>query len=632
MSGVVVRGLTFSYSGGSTPVLRDVSFELPFGSRCLLVGRNGAGKSTLLQIVGGVLPHSEAATVSVLSKHAFRDTSLNEERLLLDPNWGLRTVAFSGCGVAYTTDLQVGQMMASLQKRFPERRERLLRMLGVSPEWHWNRLSDGQRRRVQLFLGFLYPFKVLLMDEVTALLDVVCRFDIYTYLRQECAERGCVIISASHVFDGLECQGQEPWPTHVLYLTSCPHTSSVGLFGHLASVRQPNEMIVDSVLRLLRAEETTPQDTTLTQNTTSTESEQGELAIKLRDPLAAPQYSAGGYAPVVFSKICARKSCAVRWKRQTLHRGRHNLLDFILCRVSLLQVTSRIQLLTCAYLFLLFKYPNGDKPPYIRRSTKVCKLGGSPTPPDFSQSSTGTAPTTPTPTTAATSTTTPTTSRPPTSRGEPRPDDDEGDGALVPPRRPTSATTTSRRPPGASSPQHRQIPGVPTPCTVYNMQKPVFVIDAKFCGRCPSDAFTPPAQTPIIQVPQAPTPTPEQPTPSAQSPKPPVPTPPTPGLSAPQARPSTPTSPPTIPTPVAANGRPQQGPVTTSALPWNQRVTPKHVVAILVCLIALVLRVWLVTRHVTTEDTPFSEDDSAYHSTAYSSMNPAFYIEDNSGL
>ena len=95
---------------------------------------------------------------------------------------GLRTIAFSGCGVAYSTDLRVGEMMQSLQEQFPERRAELLKMLGVSPDWHWNKLSDGQRRRVQLFLGLLYPFKVLLLDEVTALLDVVCRFDIYAYI------------------------------------------------------------------------------------------------------------------------------------------------------------------------------------------------------------------------------------------------------------------------------------------------------------------------------------------------------------------------------------------------------------------------------------------------------------------
>ena len=31
-----------------------------------------------------------------------------------------------------------------------------------------HKLSDGQRRRVQLFLALIRPFQVLLLDEVTA--------------------------------------------------------------------------------------------------------------------------------------------------------------------------------------------------------------------------------------------------------------------------------------------------------------------------------------------------------------------------------------------------------------------------------------------------------------------------------
>ena len=33
--------------------LGGISFSLPFGARCLCVGRNGAGKSTLLQLLSG---------------------------------------------------------------------------------------------------------------------------------------------------------------------------------------------------------------------------------------------------------------------------------------------------------------------------------------------------------------------------------------------------------------------------------------------------------------------------------------------------------------------------------------------------------------------------------------------------
>ena len=42
----------------------------------------------------------------------------------------------------------------------PARRERLMQVLDVNPAWRMNRVSDGQRRRVQLAMGLLKPFNV----------------------------------------------------------------------------------------------------------------------------------------------------------------------------------------------------------------------------------------------------------------------------------------------------------------------------------------------------------------------------------------------------------------------------------------------------------------------------------------
>lgn len=40
---VELNHLTFTYSGSSQPAIEDITFKLPRGSRCLLVGDNGAG-------------------------------------------------------------------------------------------------------------------------------------------------------------------------------------------------------------------------------------------------------------------------------------------------------------------------------------------------------------------------------------------------------------------------------------------------------------------------------------------------------------------------------------------------------------------------------------------------------------
>lgn len=55
-------------------------------------------------------------------------------------------------------------------------------------------VSDGQRRRVQIFIGLLRPFKILLLDEVTVSLDVVVRQDLLRWLHKESETRGATIL------------------------------------------------------------------------------------------------------------------------------------------------------------------------------------------------------------------------------------------------------------------------------------------------------------------------------------------------------------------------------------------------------------------------------------------------------
>jgi ABC-type multidrug transport system ATPase subunit len=89
-----------------------------------------------------------------------------------------------------------------------------------------------------MFLGLLRPFKVLFLDEVTAVLDLVCRQDLLAYLKQECEERGCTIVYATHIFDGLD-----EWATHCVYLRAQPEHGKIGYFGPMKEIPKFQELL-----------------------------------------------------------------------------------------------------------------------------------------------------------------------------------------------------------------------------------------------------------------------------------------------------------------------------------------------------------------------------------------------------
>lgn len=76
-----------------------------------------------------------------------------------------------------------------------------------------HQLSEGQRRRVQIFSCLLAPFELLLLDEVTSCLDALYREDLLAYLKRESERRSATIIYTTHILDGMD-----DWANDLVYL------------------------------------------------------------------------------------------------------------------------------------------------------------------------------------------------------------------------------------------------------------------------------------------------------------------------------------------------------------------------------------------------------------------------------
>ncbi len=203
--------MDFAYSDGP-PVLRALDLAVPAGARCLLVGANGSGKTTLLSIVAGRHMIADAA-VRVLGRPAFSDTSLVQE------------VSFIGGQFPFDVDLTVDEILSRRQEVDGGRVQTLIDVLAIDRRWRMNRVSDGQRRRVQLLLGLLWPCRVLLLDEVTTDLDVIARGDLLAFLRAQAT----TILYATHILEGLE-----DWATHLAYL----HDGKIAVMQPLDAVAE----------------------------------------------------------------------------------------------------------------------------------------------------------------------------------------------------------------------------------------------------------------------------------------------------------------------------------------------------------------------------------------------------------
>ncbi|HET6614021.1 MAG TPA: ATP-binding cassette domain-containing protein [Kofleriaceae bacterium] len=197
---VEIRNLWFRYRNDDRDSLAGVDLAVKAGSRCLLVGANGAGKTTLLRIIAG--KHMvDPAAARVLGRPAFHDTTLADD------------VEYLGGSFAFDVDVKVSSILSSAPASDGARRAALIDLLGVDLGWHMHRISDGQRRRVQLLLGLMRPFKVLCLDEITTDLDLIARRDLLAFLKEDSETRGATFLYATHILDRLD-----EWATHVAYI------------------------------------------------------------------------------------------------------------------------------------------------------------------------------------------------------------------------------------------------------------------------------------------------------------------------------------------------------------------------------------------------------------------------------
>lgn len=207
---IIAKSLNFSYIKGK-PTISNLNLIVPPNSKILLVGANGAGKSTLIRMLTGqIWTGMEYDEFSI--NGASKPNDQNNGVCYLGNTWKRQQTGFNGI-CPYTIDCAASEMFVKWQEEHVERRDELVKVLGIDLNWRMNECSDGQRKKVQIMIKLLKPFQVCIIDEFVADLDILSRSHFFDYMSKECEERGASVIYATHIFDLADS-----WASHIAFM------------------------------------------------------------------------------------------------------------------------------------------------------------------------------------------------------------------------------------------------------------------------------------------------------------------------------------------------------------------------------------------------------------------------------
>jgi len=171
-------------------VLKSVSFEAESGMQVGIVGKNGIGKSTLLSVLAGV-NKSDGGEFLYEGRDLLKDSSLRNKVCAYIPQEMPLISELSA-----KDNLRMWYSDKGLRK---ELKEGLLKTLGIDEFLNVSvrKMSGGMKKRLSIGCAIYADPRVLILDEPTASLDLVCKEIIYDYL-DVFKKRGGIVVLATH--------------------------------------------------------------------------------------------------------------------------------------------------------------------------------------------------------------------------------------------------------------------------------------------------------------------------------------------------------------------------------------------------------------------------------------------------
>jgi putative ABC transport system ATP-binding protein len=191
----------------TTPVLKEVSFNIEEGEFVAIMGPSGSGKSTMMHILG-LLERASAGNYYFNGKNV-ADLSDEELAHLRNQEIGFVFQAFNLLARTSVLDnVKLPLIYSPNKKKMDERATKVLKSVGLGHrlDYYTNQISGGEKQRVAIARALVNDPAVIFADEPTGNLDSKSGVQVMKILQDLNAEGKTIILVTHETFTAEHAQ------------------------------------------------------------------------------------------------------------------------------------------------------------------------------------------------------------------------------------------------------------------------------------------------------------------------------------------------------------------------------------------------------------------------------------------
>lgn len=191
---IKVENVTYKIPNGHV-VYEDMNFKVELGEFIGVLGKNGAGKTTLIDLLMGFRPVT-SGFIEVLGENPMSFHRRNKQNIAV---------------LSHDIQIQKSHSVrnyldfnAFFYDKYDLNKELdLLDYFDINPNAKMGSLSTGQRVKAQIISAISARPKLLLMDEVTAVLDPESRKQFFVLMKEIRKQNNCSLLIATNIAEDL---------------------------------------------------------------------------------------------------------------------------------------------------------------------------------------------------------------------------------------------------------------------------------------------------------------------------------------------------------------------------------------------------------------------------------------------